>query len=328
MVNSVEIKRLSVKNFIKYFSCAHSMLISLADKHQLTVDVSFLKAATGFGAGVSTMGDVCGMVNGGAMLLGKKLYPLFANSEEQWKIAFYSNEFYNRTKNTLGTCNCGDVHGGKHLAKNFRKAILTGRSMKCFEMLYKGSGILEDLFGRDELEHFGVDSVRKEAIRDIYQHFQSSQFHCCKSTLQKIEELNGLDTSVLNDSIDCFIGGIGFSGTLCGAVVGGVLAIGLKDGVNPHERDYKDTVKIFYQGLLKNDKVWSNEKVFKAAKTFDKCQALYKMVEETYGSCDCSAISSLDVDKPCGLQKFKEKRGIHQCQQLSENIAQKVNLLL
>jgi C_GCAxxG_C_C family probable redox protein len=323
-----DIRKQAVKGFIKVFSCAHSMLMVSADQYRKPVEVNMLKAVTGFGAGVATMGDVCGMVNGGVVALGNLLAPLYGSPEEEWKTAWFCHEFYRQTKEAAGTCSCGEIHGGKHLAKNFRKAILTGKTFKCFEMLYKGSGILDDFFAGIPYSPPFFETEKAARVRTYYEYFRENRFHCCRSTLQDIEERSGRDLSFLQEASTGFIGGIGFSGTLCGAVIGGVLAAGATHGVNPRTSDYGDTLKIIYHGLLKSDKIWSDPRVFKAAKAFDVSQKIYEMVESTYGNCACRTISGLDSERPETLQTYKEKNGITACRALADRIARETTALL
>ena len=323
-----DVKKQAVKGFLKVFSCAHAMINTMADQHQMPADSNLLKAATGFAAGLSTMGDICGMVNGGVLILGKKLGQRFPGWEKSLELILTCNQFYRMTKVSVGTCNCGDVHGGKHLAKNFRRAILTGKTVKCFEMLYKGAGNLSKLIGGGGKEPPQFDTVIGNHIANSFQEFQAKNFHCCWTTLQRIHELRNLDISSLNNSVSGFIGGIGFSGTLCGAVLGGVLALGLKYGIDPSHRGYKDTLKTIYQGLLKSDGIFQDEKVFPAAANFNRCKTLYQMVEDKYGDCNCTTISGLDINQISSIQEFKGKNKIEDCRRLSEAITQKVSLLL
>jgi len=323
-----DVKKQAVKEFLKVFSCAHAMINTMADQHQMVADSNLLKAATGFAAGLSTMGDICGMVNGGVLILGKKLGQGPLDWEKSLEIILECNQFYRMTEISVETCNCGDVHGGKHLAKNFRRAILTGKTVKCFEMLYKGAGILSELITDSKKRFFPVDVFIKDRIADSFHEFQAKNFHCCWTTLQRIQEHSGLDISPLNNSVLGFIGGIGFSGTLCGAVVGGVLALGLKYGIDPGERGYKDTMKIIYQGLLKSDGIFRDEKVFPAAAAFNRCKNLYRIVEDKYGDCNCSTIFGLDINKATSIHGLSRNNKIEECRRLSEIIAQKASLLL
>ena len=323
-----DICKQAVKGFIKVFSCAHAMLMVSSDQHQTQVDVPLLKAVTGFGAGVSTKGDICGMVNGGVVALGELLAPLYVIPEEEWKTVLFCHEFYQRTKEAAGTCSCGEIHGGKHLAKDFRKAILTGKTFKCFEMLYKGSGILDDFFSHIPYTPPFFETEKADRIRTVYEYFRENQFHCCRSTLEYIEEKSGRDLSFLRDAATGFIGGIGFSGTLCSAVIGGVLAAGVVHGVNPRKSDYGDTMKIIYHGLLKSDKIWSDPRLFKAARAFDVSRKIYEKVESSYGSCDCRVISDLDIERPETLRIYREEDGIARCRALAERIARETSTLL
>jgi len=78
-MEGLDIRKEAVKGFIKVFSCAHSMLMASAEQHRRPVDVNMLKAVTGLGAGVATMGDICGMVNGGVVALGNLLAPVYGS---------------------------------------------------------------------------------------------------------------------------------------------------------------------------------------------------------------------------------------------------------
>ena len=84
-----------------------------------------LRSVVGFSSGISTMGDTCGVANGGVAVLGKKYAGL--PSERFYLLCA---EYFRRLEAKVGTPNCGIVHGGKHLARNFRRAILTGKTIK------------------------------------------------------------------------------------------------------------------------------------------------------------------------------------------------------
>jgi len=323
-----DIRKQAVKGFVKVFSCAHSMMMVSADQHRTPVDVPVLKAVTGLGAGVATMGDICGMVNGGVVALGNMSAPIYGSSADEWKIALFCHEFYRQTREAAGTCSCGEIHGGKHLAKNFRKAILTGKTFKCFEMLYKGSGILDDFFTRIPYAPPFFETEKANRIRSIHEYFREHRFHCCRTTMELIQEKCGRDLSFLREAATGFIGGIGFSGTLCGAVTGGVLAAGAVHGVNPKMSDYADTMKIIFHGLLKSDKIWSDSRLFKAVRAFELSRKIYEMVESSYGSCDCRIISGLDIERPETFQTYRKENGIARCRGIADRIARETSALL
>lgn len=323
-----EVKRQAVKGFLKVFSCAHSMVNTISQHYHMPPDSTLLRAATGFAAGLSTMGDTCGMVNGGVLILGRKFseHPLWR--DKQLELILACNQFYRMTEDAVGTCNCGDVHGGKQLAKDFRRALLTGKTVKCFEMLYKGAGILSGLMGEGEKDVSRLDPVIRDRVATAYQEFHSHNFHCCRTTLQRVRELSGLDISSVSDSVSGFIGGIGFNGSLCGAVVGAVLALGLIYGIDPSDRGYKDTLKIIYQGLRHNERIFEDEKVLAAAAVFKPARSVYRLVQDKYGDCNCTTISGLDLNQSSPVQEFIKNSRIQDCRKLSETIAQETTRML
>jgi C_GCAxxG_C_C family probable redox protein len=323
-----EVKKQAVKGFLKVFSCAHSMVNTISQHYHMPPDSKLLKAATGFAAGLSTMGDTCGMVNGGVLILGRKFseHPLWR--DKQLELILTCNQFYQMTESAAGTCNCGDVHGGKHLAKDFRRALLTGKTVKCFEMLYKGAGILSGLIGEGKKGVSPLDPVICDRVATIYREFQSQNFHCCRTTLQRVQELSGLDISPVSESVSGFIGGIGFNGSLCGAVVGAVVALGLKYGIDPSDKGYKDTLKIIYQGLRHSERIFEDEKVLAAAAVFKPSQSLYRLVQHKYSDCNCTTISGLDLSQASTVQEFMKNSRIQECRKLSETIAQETTMLL
>lgn len=85
-------KKQAVKKFLKVFSCAHSMMKTISEQHQVPVDPNQFKAATGFAACLSIMGDICGMVNGGVLILGKKLGQRFPGWEKSLELILTCNQ--------------------------------------------------------------------------------------------------------------------------------------------------------------------------------------------------------------------------------------------
>jgi len=61
-----------VVDFIKAFSCAYSVTKNLSRELEVEIDPLLLRSVVGFSSGISTMGDTCGVVNGGVAVLGKK----------------------------------------------------------------------------------------------------------------------------------------------------------------------------------------------------------------------------------------------------------------
>ena len=308
-----------VSDFAKALSCSYSVTLNLGQVLGAGDDDLLLRSVVGFGSGVATMGDTCGAVNGAITVLGRK-FPELPSPQ------FYllCSEFFRRLEQRVGT-NCGKVHGGKHLASDFRRAILTGKSRKCMKILKEGSEILAKLAQQVEEKDFSfIEEHDYAAIERITQYFEQKSFHCCQSTVSEIGRQSSMQTEHISSPARGFCGGIGFNGTLCGAIVGGVLCLGSRAGVDLSKSGYKDTLRIVFQGLLKSDGIFRDEKRFLPAKLYGQCQKVYRTVEEKYGGTDCHDILALRLDTGNGVQQYIADSKIDLCQTIVQTVADAV----
>jgi hypothetical protein len=266
------------------------------------------------------MGDTCGAVNSGVILLGKK-YSWMPPA----RLYLLCSEYFRRLDRCLETPNCGEIHGGRHLASNFRRSILTGTAKKCAEVLRLSSAILAELASQVEDEDFSFIKDHDYAtIERITDYFERQPFHCCQSPIREIGIRSSIEIEHVLDPSLGFCGGIGLNGTLCGAVVGGVLCLGLDAAVDLSKSGYLDTLRVVFHGLLKSDGVFRDEKRFLPAKLYGQCQQLYRTVEERYGGAHCRDILDLRIDTEEGVQQYIEGDKIKLCQAIVETVVDDV----
>jgi C_GCAxxG_C_C family probable redox protein len=301
-----------VVDFIKAFSCAYSVTKNLSCELEIEIDPVLLRSVVGFSSGISTMGDTCGVANGGVTVLGKKYSELRSD-----RLYLLCAEYFDRLEKRVGTPNCGVVHGGKHLARNFRRAILTGKTMKCVEVLAHGTQVLKELGGLAEEGDFSfAEPQRADCIEAAARHFEEECFHCSQTTISAIAEGLALPVEHILDPSRGFIGGIGFNGTVCGAISGGVLCLGLQSDVDLSGSGYSDAAGIVFHGLLKSDKIFEDERRFRPAKLFDECKQLYRMVEREFGGAHCQEILGTKLDEPGGCERFRQEKKIGLCREV------------
>jgi C_GCAxxG_C_C family probable redox protein len=301
-----------VVDFIKAFSCAYSVTKNLGLELEVETDPLLLRSVVGFSSGISTMGDTCGVANGGVAVLGKKYSDLPSD-----RLYLLCAEYFRRLENRVGTPNCGIVHGGKHLARNFRRAILTGKTMKCVEVLAHGASVLKELDGlAGEGDFSFAEPQRAECIGAAARCFETECFHCAQTAISGIAEGLEIPTERILDASRGFIGGIGFNGTVCGAVSGGVLCLGLRSDVDLSGSGYSDAAGIVFHGLLKSDKIFEDERRFRPAKLFDQCKQLYQTVEGKFGSAHCREILAVKLDEPGGCEQYREEKKIDLCREV------------
>lgn len=305
-----------ITDFIKAFSCSYAMTRNLGQSLGLAEDPLLLQAVLGFGSGVSTMGDTCGAANGGCVVLGCRFTDLPDT-------AFYPlcAEFFRRLEQRRGTPDCGRVHGGKHLANNLRRAILTGKPLQCMGILRQTADILKAL--QEEVAAGNLPGEQNATgIADMVRHFSENHFHCAYSTIQALAGSQDKKNEMMRAPSRGFCGGIGFNGTLCGAISGAVLWLGLDEGVDLRSSGYLNGMRTVWGGLTVSDAVFADENRFPAARVFQRCRAVYQAVENRFGGAHCRDILGLDIDTAAGVRRYITENKIEQCRKVVEAVAE------
>jgi len=111
----------------------------------------------------------------------------------------------------------------------------------------------------------------------------SEGYNCAQSVLMTMfEHWNGKNVLIPKIATG-FGGGIGRCGSLCGALAGGVMAIGIKYG--PNDTSAK-----------------------KRLKTYEVAQDFYKKFEKRHGSVLCRELIGYDLSDPDDLEKAREAK--------------------
>lgn len=111
-----------------------------------------------------------------------------------------------------------------------------------------------------------------------------SGYNCAQSVLYAYGPELGLDAETALKVSTGLGGGMGGSGEVCGAVTGGILALGLKYG----------------RGGQAEKSV--------AQQTYRKTQELMTAFEQVHGTCTCrTLLGGCDLRTPEGMQRFKEQ---------------------
>jgi C_GCAxxG_C_C family probable redox protein len=97
--------------FIKGFNCCQAVLSTYGVDYGIEREKA-LKLASGFGAGIAYMGDICGAVSGAIMVLGLK-YGRSRVEDEKSKEKTYEliQEFIKEFKARNGSIKCNDLLG-------------------------------------------------------------------------------------------------------------------------------------------------------------------------------------------------------------------------
>jgi len=112
------------------------------------------------------------------------------------------------------------------------------------------------------------------------------------------KERLGIQDSVIPKLATGFGGGIGRRGSLCGALTGSVMAIGMKMGrVDPKDQET-------------------------LSKVYEKCQQLWDQFEKEFGSVNCYSLIGYHLDNPEEIKQWLAVGGREKCAEIVEKTAQ------
>jgi C_GCAxxG_C_C family probable redox protein len=119
---------------------------------------------------------------------------------------------------------------------------------------------------------------------------------CSESVLQAVAESRGIQSELIPKIATGLCGGISRSGNICGAVSGGVLAIGLCFGRSQPGQSPEETGR--------------------------RVRAFLAKCEQRFGSTNCEKLIGCRLDTPEGQQFFKEHNLREKCAGFTKEAAQ------
>jgi C_GCAxxG_C_C family probable redox protein len=243
-----------------------------------------VKAATGLGGGIGHEGDTCGALTGGVLSLG--LYHRNNDCNRLWPDCI---EYYRRFNTRHNSSKCKDITGIKFKESyDIRRFLLKG--MKCLRLVYTS---IESIFDIVEM------AERKSPSKGTYQvrpPFDIKRFHCAGTVLSHIESRINLNIGSISRIARGFSGGIAFQGDICGAFMGGVLALGIMYGTDLRRTQHSRLFRAGLVAMKEGGRVFQNEHLHPSFKTSLRVGMLYKKFVSQFGSADCIDI----LDKVSG----------------------------
>lgn len=139
------------KRFLEGFSCSQSVFSAFAEAEGIELETA-LKLASSFGAGMARMGDTCGALTGGMMVLGLKFGRIVADdSEAKEKNYRLVHEFVEEFNKRFEKAACRDLlgfdPGTPEASQRFKDEPELEK--RCAGFVRKASEILEDIIERE-----------------------------------------------------------------------------------------------------------------------------------------------------------------------------------
>ncbi len=213
--------------------------------------------------------------------------------------------YYRGFVRRFGSSKCRDITGVKFKeGYDVRRFFVKG--IKCLKVVYTSIESVFDMMGTP------TGRLASKHIYRIQPPFRTDQFQCAGAVLSRIERRLDPGLSLLLKATRGFTGGIGFQGDVCGALMGGVLALGVAYG-SELERTHPAT--LFKAGLMamkEGGRVFDDEHLHPSFRTSLRVGRLYRKFVSQFGSANCTAI----------LGQARRQKNRDFCDQVAEGCAQ------
>ena len=135
------------KRFLEGFSCAQAVFSAFAEAEGMDLETA-LRVSSSFGAGMARMGDTCGALTGGMMVLGLKYGRTVADDmdakEKNYSLVHeFVAEFNKRFENTMCRDLLGFEPGYPEASRRFKDEPELEK--RCAGFVREASEILEDI---------------------------------------------------------------------------------------------------------------------------------------------------------------------------------------
>ncbi len=275
--------RLGYVYLLKNLNCAQAIM----EIYQIMTgnrDTRLLKAVTGLEGGCVGSGSTCGIVSSGALAVAQiwenqlDIYGPRAETRIMEEVLAFTRWFSKR----YGSCLCRerigvDFHTAKGQLTYFAGKMLFAKCMR------SAGGTARYLY------HAANDNTPPPPPGK-----RDHTPHCAKMVLCGVRELTGVGHSRLEKLSFIFDGGVAYSGGICGALTGAVMAANLVFGINTIDAGLSKIIKEFTIGHVN----LFSEKKIRMPEPFGIGKAIITKFTKVSGGISCAEITGKKFNGP------------------------------
>jgi hypothetical protein len=162
-----------------------------------------------------------------------------------------------------------------------------------------------------------------EANLAVLAAFDDSGFHCADRVLEELDDVIAASPDLRRAALP-FVGGMVLTGSTCGALAAGIMAIGAARG--GIERSFLRTLRMVTLLVLDEQRAMADH-----VNAFNRGirigRALAQEFRERYGSTRCAELTGVDFTSPHDAARFRAV-GLGPCEAIARDVAARVRRLL
>jgi hypothetical protein len=182
-----------------------------------------------------------------------------------------------------------------------------------------------------ELWRDALDGDRSDVIPEgtragyarLYSHFADDGFHCAKAVLTDLG-YSPTAQPELFDAMSAFMGGTLFMGRTCGALIAGVMAIGLEAGEIEDSR--LRVIRLLAVMTVGGDAF--DDQLNRFNPSMNRGNRLSRWFAGEFGSTQCTKITGCDFAESTGVARYVESDQLSKCRAVGCKVAEQVRVVL
>ena len=296
----------SKKLLFKTLNCCETQTLVGQELLEIKND-SLVRGTTGLAGGICNNGSTCGVVIGSSINQALWFYKNNKewNNETEAELLNSIRNFIDDFKKTFGSTLCRE-RTDLDLTKMKGKLglLIPKRAKGCV----KQTEFAIDYF----LKKLSDNGEKEEELSDnkflIKLNLKKRDPHCAKDVLAFLKQKTGIGDELIEQISVIFDGGISLSGNTCGALIGGLVFLGMK-----YRTDYSIEKAGKIRNLFKNYPPQFMKRANKLVNEFSK----------KYGSLECNYITG-NLQGFNNWESFQKQRKSEKCNELISFVINKV----
>jgi hypothetical protein len=285
-------------------------ILGLGDKDKL-------KTAAGLAGGIGHQGAACGIVAAGALVLGLANPEEAANPDDRAALGCArTREFLRRFQADSKGILCSDISGTDFGDDRQLRKYYLAKSRGCIKLASKSASLLVETVDEKnppEVERF----ARLNSL------FSESDFNCAHSTFTKASEQLGVGPALSLPMLVPLNGGIAYSGSTCGALLGGCLMIGLEKCGDMSQNSIPKTLRRITLAIVQGGAAFNRLDLSPANDALVRCAELLNWFKGAYDSSLCRELTQTDFDDETQAREYFERDLVSKCISIADETGAK-----
>ncbi len=293
-------------NMLRMGHCAPTVLRTLLEEKG-RLDLEMVKDAGGLAGGIGGPGE-CGGVVGSLMALGL-LYGGDPSGSGMSRVVCLGREYLRRFR---------EVHGGTAC-----KELMPKGMRACYDAVCLSPPLFAEVSSGELALVDALPEEARAAHAALLAGFLERRFHCAHDVLRDLSDVVAV-TDDQRRATSGFVGGMVLTGSTCGALAAGVVAVSSKLGGVEDSRlrvlRMLATMAFSEERAMRDERNAANRSIRIAG-------ALARWFEKEYGTTRCAELTKADFDSPPWVERFLAE-GLPSCAERAHRVAVETRRLI